>query len=71
MQMGPPCPQHHRTTTMNTTIPPAFRRPVRLSVTIPHAIFCHLEREATLQGRSMSNLAAHLIERGLKQAPPA
>lgn len=46
-------------------VPLSARKPVRLSITIPHATYCELNRAATQQGRSMSNLAAHLLQVGL------
>jgi hypothetical protein len=43
----------------------AFRKPVRLCITICHSTCAELERLSLEQGRSRSNLAAYLIETGL------
>ncbi len=40
----------------------------RLFVTVPDALYEHLERWADLQGRSVSNLAAYLLESSMRQA---
>jgi len=42
-----------------------FRKPVRISITIAYAVFADLERMSTDQGRSVSNLAAYLLEAAL------
>lgn len=44
---------------------PDFRRPRRLSLTIPQRVLEQLERCALQEGRSLSNLAAYLLERAL------
>lgn len=46
-------------------IPPAARKPVRLSITLPLATYTDLCDAAARQGRSLSNLAAHLLQVGL------
>lgn len=44
-------------------IPPsASRRPRRVSVTMAERVYRALEVRATLEGRSLSNLAAYLLE---------
>lgn len=43
----------------------AFRKPVRLCLTICYSAFTELERLSLEQGRSRSNLAAYLIENAL------
>jgi hypothetical protein len=46
-----------------------FRSPKRISITIPHNAYEHLLKQSDLQGRSLSNLAAYLLESALgKQA---
>jgi len=40
----------------------AFRKPRRVTITIPHATYLELERRSCEQGRSMSNLSAYLLE---------
>jgi hypothetical protein len=43
----------------------ANRAPKRLTITIPFSTFQAIERRSTEEGRSLSNLAAYLLERGL------
>lgn len=58
-----PASTHHRQPPMElATLPLAARKPVRLSITIPHGIYLRIEQQASYEGRSMSNLAAHLLE---------
>ena len=46
-----------------------FRSPKRISITIPHNAYEHLLKQSDLQGSSLSNLAAFLLESALgKQA---
>jgi len=40
----------------------AFRKPRRVTITIPHATYLALERRSYEQGRSLSNLSAYLLE---------
>ena len=40
----------------------AFRRPRRISITVPENVYNKLTENSTLEGRSISNLAAHLLE---------
>lgn len=40
----------------------AFRKPRRVTITIPHATYLELERRSDEQGRSLSNLSAYLLE---------
>jgi hypothetical protein len=40
------------------------RHPVRISVTIPYSLYEDLVHASHEQGRSISNLAAYLLERG-------
>lgn len=46
-------------------LPPAARRPVRISITVPRDTYHQLAIHAELQSRSISNLAAHLLAVGL------
>lgn len=39
-----------------------FRAPKRISITIPYALYRDLLVASDEQGRSLSNLAAHLLE---------
>lgn len=43
----------------------AFRKPVRISVTISHFTCAELMRVSDEQGRSLSNLASFLLETAL------
>ncbi|MFN9924174.1 MAG: ribbon-helix-helix domain-containing protein [Cyanobacteriota bacterium] len=49
------------------------RSPRRVSVTIPHALYAELLERSDLEGRSVSNLAAFLLEFGLQRLsqPPS
>lgn len=40
----------------------AFRKPKRITITVPHSTYVDLERLSCEQGRSLSNLSAHLLE---------
>jgi hypothetical protein len=42
------------------------RRPRRLSLTLAGATYSYLETQSTLEGRSLSNLAAYLLERAIR-----
>jgi len=41
------------------------RRPQRLTITVSHSVAQHLIEQSNDQGRSISNLAAYLLERAL------
>ena len=43
----------------------ASRRPQRLTITVSHHVAEHLVEQSNTQGRSISNLAAYLLERAL------
>jgi len=49
---------------------PAFelarRSPKRVCATLPWALHCQLRDRADLEGKSLSNLVAHLLEAGIK-----
>lgn len=58
---------------MNAWTPPdserrshAFRRPQRISITVPKTVFEGLEKISIRDGRSMSNLASFLLEGAIK-----
>jgi hypothetical protein len=42
-----------------------FRRPVRVTITIPYNAYQALVERSNMQGRSLSNLAAYLLENSL------
>jgi hypothetical protein len=46
-------------------LPSVFRKPVRVTITLPHNIYLHLKKRSDEEGRSLSNLAAFLIEKSL------
>lgn len=51
---------------------PAFRSPRRITITLPYNAFSSLQERSDQEGRSLSNLAAYLIESSLdnpNQAP--
>ena len=43
------------------------RNPKRISVTLPYSAFRALEERSIREGRSLSNLAAFLIEQAMEQ----
>ena len=45
-----------------------FRSPRRISITVPHSAFCELQNRSDMEGRSLSNLAAYLLETALERA---
>lgn len=47
----------------------AFRKPRRVTITIPYATYLVLERRSYEQGRSLSNLSAHLLECAVSETP--
>ena len=50
--------------------PGTFLRPVRVTITIPYNAYQALVERSNAQGRSLSNLAAYLLESGLQTAHP-
>lgn len=48
-----------------TNFPSIFRKPVRVTITLPHNIYMHLKERSDNEGRSLSNLAAFLLEKSL------
>ncbi len=44
---------------------PVFRVPHRLTITVPHSTYNQLVERSDAEGRSMSNLAAYLLESSL------
>jgi hypothetical protein len=49
-----------------SALQPAFRSPRRVTITLPFATFEDLQGRADGEGRSLSNLAAFLLESALK-----
>jgi len=44
------------------------RAPKRITITVPYSTFRHLEERSAAEGRSLSNLAAYVLERGLQRS---
>jgi hypothetical protein len=47
-------------------LPKLFRKPVRVTITLPHQTYLCLKKRSDEEGRSLSNLAAFLIEKSLE-----
>jgi len=45
-----------------TKISPLHRSPRRVTITVPYALYAELQARSDQQGRSLSNLAAFLLE---------
>ena len=54
-----------RSSAAGTPLPVLFRKPRRISVTIPESTARLLTERSLMEGRSLSNLAAVLLEREL------
>jgi hypothetical protein len=52
-------------------VQPAFRSPRRVTITLPFSTFEDLQSRADGEGRSLSNLAAFLLESALKGSETA
>jgi hypothetical protein len=44
----------------------SFRKPVRITITVPHSTHSALEDRSDQEGRSLSNLAAYILENAMK-----
>lgn len=53
----------------NHSEPGPFLRPVRVTITIPYNAYQALVERSNIQGRSLSNLAAYLLESALQTMP--
>jgi hypothetical protein len=51
-----------------TGAPPGLRKPRRITITIPDIIYSQLLECSNSQGRSISNLAAYLLERSMQES---
>ena len=51
----------------NDRVRHAFRSPKRITITIPHTTFEAIAQRSNLEGRSMSNLIAFILERNISQ----
>ena len=56
------------TTTVASLVPPCRRNPQRITITISWSTHQLLMDRSSYEGRSMSNLAAHLLELGITPA---
>jgi hypothetical protein len=45
------------------------RKPLRVTATLPWHLAQNLQKRADLEGRSLSNLIAHLLERSSEESP--
>jgi CopG-like RHH_1 or ribbon-helix-helix domain, RHH_5 len=50
-------------------LPLAFKSPQRITITIAHSIYHQLAQRSDQEGRSLSNLAAFLLESALSKPP--
>lgn len=55
----------NRNLSPSVNFPTVFRKPVRVTITLPHNTYLHLKNRSDEEGRSLSNLAAYLIESSL------
>lgn len=44
----------------------SFRKPVRITITVPHSTHLALADRSDEEGRSLSNLAAYILENALR-----
>jgi hypothetical protein len=56
---------HIRGMDKQSGFPSIFRKPIRVTITLPHNIYNHLKVRSDEEGRSLSNLAAFLLEQSL------
>jgi hypothetical protein len=49
------------------SIPVAQRKPLRVTATLPAVVAAWLIKQATMQGRSVSNLIAHIVEHAMRR----
>jgi hypothetical protein len=52
---------------VDAIVRPAFRSPRRVTITLPYATYHDLQERADDEGRSLSNLAAFLLESSLQE----
>jgi hypothetical protein len=66
-------PQAEPATTMGSERgqQPIFRKPRRITSTVPDQIYRNLLERSSKEGRSISNLAAYLLERAVACDQPA
>jgi len=47
--------------------PLLFRKPQRISITIPQSVYEYLMEKSSYEGRSLSNYASYMLERSAKE----
>jgi len=52
----------------STKIAPKHHSPRRVTITVPYALYCELLARSDQQGRSLSNLAAYLLEAAISSS---
>lgn len=52
----------------STKIAPMHHSPRRVTITVPYALYCELLARSDQQGRSLSNLAAFLLEAAISSS---
>lgn len=66
MQTSPLLKRNPSSSASQPLIRPAFRSPRRVTITLPFSTFQDLQAKADGEGRSLSNLAAFLLESSLR-----
>ncbi len=51
--------------------PPLFRKPQRISITVPFQMYRALIERSSREGRSISNLASFLLEKAIEERSEA
>ena len=54
------------TTMLSPDLQVTFRKPVRITITVPYSTHLALEDRSDEEGRSLSNLAAYILENALR-----
>jgi hypothetical protein len=52
---------------MHSALSVAQRKPTRISITVPYCVADSLQQRSDVEGRSLSNLASHLLELALRK----
>ena len=61
------CLHHRNARTMHSSsMQVSFRKPVRITITVPHSTHLALADRSDEEGRSLSNLAAYILENALR-----
>lgn len=67
MNRGGRVSPHLQSSTARTAMPPLLRKPRRLIITVSDHIYQKLLSDSDLQGRSLSNYAAFMLETSLER----